>query len=119
MGGSRGTMPGDNRIAILVKIKGVVLTALLVSGRFKSCIDRKVAEAIGLRTWCDSALKMIDHYRTPKTMHTYSAIDVSYGNNSGKVVLDADNIEYYDFQISIDLTRPFGIFFTGFDTILN
>ena len=37
-------MPGDNRIAIPVKINGVVLTALLVSDRFKSCIDRKVAE---------------------------------------------------------------------------
>ncbi|KAK5808888.1 hypothetical protein F5H01DRAFT_350700 [Linnemannia elongata] len=119
VGGFRGTKPGDNRIAVPVKINGVVLTALLASGRIKSCIDRKVAEAIGLRTWSDPALEMIDHYRTPKTMHTCNAINASYGNKTGKVILDVDDLNYYDFQIGIDLTHIFGFFPVGIKTTLQ
>ncbi|KAF8947067.1 hypothetical protein BGZ47_010409 [Haplosporangium gracile] len=119
VGGFRGTKPGDNRIAVPVKINNVVLTALLASGRIKSCIDRKVAQAIGLRTWSNPALEMIDHYRTPKTMHTCSAVNTNYGNKSGKVVLDVDDLDYYDFQIGIDLIRAFGLFPIGIKPALN
>ncbi|KAG0374169.1 hypothetical protein BGX24_010734 [Mortierella sp. AD032] len=111
-GGFRGAPPGDIRIALPVTINGVVLTALLVTGRAKSCIDRQVATAFGLRVWCDPALRMIDMYRTAKTQHTCNAVEASCNGHSVKAILDVDDLKYYDFHIGADLFHAFGFFIT-------
>ncbi|KAF9132283.1 hypothetical protein BGW39_000466 [Mortierella sp. 14UC] len=108
-GGFRGAMPGDPRIVLPVEINGVVLTAMLASGRAKSCIDRQVAAAIGLKVWTDPSLEMIDHYRTASTQRTCNAVEATCNGHSTKTVLDVDDLIYYDFQIGADLFRAFGV----------
>ncbi|KAF9930490.1 hypothetical protein FBU30_000384 [Linnemannia zychae] len=103
VGGFRGPLPKHNGFVIPLKVNGIVLTAMLITGRIKSCIDRRVAEAMGLRTWKNPDLKLHDYYRTKNTMNTCNPVSVSYNNNSGMEILDVDDLNYYDFHIGVDL----------------
>ena len=112
----KGPLPGDNRIAVPIGIKGNKCTALLDPGATVSLISLQLAEDLSIRygKLPNEKIGMIKKGVNTTCLITCDKIQLTCNNRSAEVQMHVMEIEHYDFILGMDLFSRFGFAITGF-----